>query len=67
MYGGETTDCWSTSPAPLTGALGLVPPAHGIYRGLDLELLDPGNEDERMLLIEAQHPELQTRCAAMKT
>ncbi|MGO9080225.1 MAG: DUF1841 family protein, partial [Streptosporangiaceae bacterium] len=31
---------------------------HGTCQGLDLELLDPGDEDERALLIEARHPEL---------
>jgi len=34
-----------------------VPPAHGTYRGLDLELLDRGEEDERAVLIEARHRE----------
>jgi hypothetical protein len=34
-----------------------VPPAHGTYQGLDLELLDRGEEDERALLIEARHGE----------
>jgi hypothetical protein len=32
-------------------------PAHGTYRGLDLELLDPGDEDERTMLIEVLHLE----------
>ena len=30
-------------------------PAHGTYHDLDLELLDPGDEDERMMLIEARY------------
>ena len=34
-----------------------IPPAHGTYQGFDLELLDPADEDERALLIEARHPE----------
>jgi hypothetical protein len=29
---------------------------HGTYQGLDLELLDPGHEDERAILIEALYP-----------
>jgi hypothetical protein len=33
------------------------PPAHGIYRELDLQLLDPGDEDERALLMEVLHPQ----------
>jgi hypothetical protein len=34
-----------------------VPSGHGTYQGLDLELLDPADEDELTFLIEAQHPE----------
>lgn len=34
-----------------------MPPAHGTYQGLDLELLDPSDEDELTFLIEAQHTE----------
>jgi len=36
-----------------------VPPGHGTYRGLDLELLDPDDEDERTFLLEAQHLEME--------
>lgn len=36
----------------------LFPPARGRFRGLDLSLLDPADEDERGTLIEAEHPEL---------
>ena len=35
------------------------PPGHGTYQGLDLELLDPDDEDERTFLLQAQHPELE--------
>ena len=34
------------------------PRARGTYQRLDLELLDPGDEDDRAVLIEALHPEL---------
>ncbi len=34
-----------------------MPSGHGTYQGLDLELLDPADEDQRIFLIEAQHPE----------
>ena len=57
MYGEETTDCWFDEPGPADRRSWAVPRAHGIYQELDLELLDPGNEDERTFLIEAQHPE----------
>jgi hypothetical protein len=32
-----------------------VPPGHGSYQDLDLERLDPDDEDERTFLLEAQH------------
>lgn len=35
-----------------------VPPQSGFLQGIDLSLLDPGDRDERRLLIEAEHPEL---------
>ena len=53
---GETTDCWFDEPEPGDRRSWAVPPAHGIYQELDLELLDPAEEDERALLIEALHP-----------
>jgi hypothetical protein len=34
-----------------------VPTGHGTYRGLELERLDPDDEDERGFLLEAQHLE----------
>jgi hypothetical protein len=36
-----------------------MPPGHGTYQGLDLELLDPSDEDELTFLIEAQHTKFQ--------
>ena len=36
-----------------------MPPAHGTYQGLDLELLDPSDESELTFLIEAQHTGFQ--------
>ena len=53
----ETTDCWFDEPEPGDRRSWAVPPAHGIYQELDLQLLDPGDEDERALLLEALHPE----------
>ena len=54
-----TTDCWSGEPVPGDRRSWAVPPGHGTYRGLDLELLDPDDEDERTFLLQAQHPELE--------
>jgi hypothetical protein len=56
-YEEEAADCWFDEPEPGDRRSWAVPPAHGTCQGLDLELLDPGDEDERALLIEALHPE----------
>jgi hypothetical protein len=50
--------CWFDEPSPGDRRSWAVPPGHGSYRGLDLELLDPADEDELTFLIEAMHPEL---------
>ena len=55
----ETTDCWFDEPEPGDRRSWAIPPGHGTYQGLDLELLDPDDEDERTFLIEAQHLELE--------
>jgi hypothetical protein len=54
---GETAGCWFDEPQPGDRRSWAIPPAHGIYRELDLQLLDSGDEDERALLLEALHPE----------
>ena len=51
----ETTDCWFDEPVPGDRRSWAVPPGHGTYQGLELERLDPDDEDERTLLIEALH------------
>ncbi|MGQ0802347.1 MAG: DUF1841 family protein [Actinomycetota bacterium] len=38
----------------------LFPPRTGTMRGIDLSALDPADEDDRRLLIEAEHPELRS-------
>ena len=53
----EMPGCWFDEPRPGDRRSWAVPPAHGTYQGLDLELLDPREEDERTLLIEARHGE----------
>jgi hypothetical protein len=55
----ETTDCWFDTPAPGDRRSWAMPAGHGTYRGLALELLDPADEDELTLLIEAQHTEFE--------
>ncbi|MDQ3353508.1 MAG: hypothetical protein M3507_03310, partial [Actinomycetota bacterium] len=40
-----------------SGWLGF-PDRSGWFDGIDLSLLDPGDEDERAILIRADHPEL---------
>ena len=56
-YEEETTGCWFDDPEPGDRRSWVLPSAHGTYQGLDLEVLDPGDEDDRALLIEAWHPE----------
>ena len=55
-YEEATTDCWFDEPEPGDRRSWAVPGAHGTYQGLDVELLDPDDEDERAVLIEALHP-----------
>jgi len=55
----ETTDCWFDEPAPGDRRSWAMPAGHGTYRGLDLELLNPADEDELALLLEAQHTEFE--------
>jgi len=53
----EAPDCWFDEPELGDRRSWALPRAHGTYQGLDLELLDPGDEDDRAMLIEALHPE----------
>ncbi len=56
---GEAADCWFDDPDPGDRRSWAAPPGHGTYRGLDLELLDPGDENDLTFLVEALHPELE--------
>jgi hypothetical protein len=51
-------ECWFDEPVAGDRRSWAMPSGRGRYRGLELELLDPGDEDELMLLLEAQHAEL---------
>ena len=51
----EITDCWFDDPLPDDRRSWAVPPGHGTYQGLDLDRLDPDDEDQRTFLLEAQH------------
>src|SRR5258708_4423435 len=51
----EPAGCWCEEPSPDNRQSWAIPPGHGMYRGMDLELLDLGNEDEVTFLIEAMH------------
>ena len=59
LYAGEATDCWFDEPDPADRRSWAVPSGHGTYQGLDLELLDPEDENELTFLIEAQHAEFE--------
>jgi len=56
--GRRGSECWFDDPPPGDRQSWAIPPGHGSYRGLDLELLDPADEEERAVLIEAMHLEL---------
>jgi hypothetical protein len=58
LSGDETTDCWFDAPSRADRRSWAMPSGHGLYRGIDVEMLDAGDEDELALLIEAQHAEL---------
>src|SRR5712692_4134067 len=47
----ETTDCWFDEPLPGDRQSWAVPAGHGIYQGLDLERLNPDDENERTFLL----------------
>ena len=51
----DETNCWFFAPLPGVRRDWAVPPRRGTYQGLDLARLDPDDEDERTLLLEAQH------------
>ena len=51
---GDTAGCWFDEPDPADRRSWAVPAGHGTYMEIDLELLDPDSEDDRMLLIEAR-------------
>jgi len=57
LHGKDTADCWFDEPGPGDRRSWAVPSGHGTYRGINLELLDPDDDDELMFLIEARHDE----------
>jgi hypothetical protein len=61
----EATDCWFEEPVAGDRRSWAMPPGHGTYRGLDLELLDATAEGELTFLVERSTPNWKTRCAAM--
>ena len=56
---GEATERWFDEPLRGDRRSWAAPPGHGSYQGLDLERLDPADEDERVFLLEALHPGLE--------
>jgi hypothetical protein len=53
LKAGQATDCWFDKPLPGDRRSWAVPSGHGTYQGLNLELLNPADEDERTFLMEA--------------
>jgi hypothetical protein len=56
---GEAAGCWFDEPALGDRRSWAMPPGHGTYQGLGLELLDPSDDDDLTFLIEAQHTEFE--------
>jgi hypothetical protein len=54
----DASDCWFDEPVAGDRLSWAMPSGHGSYRGIDLEFLDPADEDELMMLLEAQHAEI---------
>jgi hypothetical protein len=54
----EAPTFWFDDPVADDRQSWAMPAGHGSYRGLEVELLDPGDEDELILLLDAQHAEL---------
>jgi Domain of unknown function (DUF1841) len=54
----EAPSFWFEEPAAGDRRSWAMPPGHGSYRGLELEWLDPADEDQLMLLLEAWHAQL---------
>lgn len=59
----DAATCWFDELAAGDRESWAMPCGHGSYQGLELELLDPADEDQLMLLLEARHPEQWPRCA----
>jgi hypothetical protein len=55
---GKTT-CWFDEPDPGDRRSWAIPAGHGTYQELDLELLNPDDENELIMLMEARHPEFE--------
>jgi hypothetical protein len=52
----ESADYWFDEPDDDRRSWAM-PTAHGTYSDIELELLDPEDDDDLSLLLEAQHPE----------
>ena len=52
---GREPESWFDEPAAGDRLSWAVPAGHGTWNGLDLELLDPGDDDELGMLVEALH------------
>lgn len=54
----DATDCWFDEPVAGDRQSWAMPSGHGRYRDIELKFLDPADEDELMMLLEARHAEL---------
>jgi hypothetical protein len=54
----DAASCWFDEPAAGDRESWAMPSGHGSYDGVELALLDPADEDQLSLLLEARHAEL---------
>ena len=59
LRAGQAAGCWFDEPLPGDRRSWAAPSGYGTYQGLNLELLNPADEDERTFLLEAQHSEFE--------
>lgn len=56
-------ECWFDEPIPGDRRSWAIPAAHGTYSGIELKWLNPDDENDLMMLMEARHPEWEEALA----
>lgn len=55
----EEADYWFDEPVPGDRRSWAIPSAHGTYDEIELNQLDPDDEDDLRILMDARHPEFE--------